>query len=82
VVSFIVKGARRREPGGRRPRLAPIAPSFGGVESLVEQPAVMSFYAMTSEERARAGIDDGLVRLAVGIEDEADVIADLERALG
>jgi cystathionine gamma-synthase len=83
VVSFIVKGGM--DAAARvvdRLTLPRIAPSFGGVESLVEQPAVMSFYAMTSEERAATGIDDGLVRLAVGIEEEADVIADLAKALG
>jgi cystathionine gamma-synthase len=82
VVSFIVKGGLDAASGVvDRLKLPRIAPSFGGVEALVEQPAVMSFYAMTSEERASAGIDDGLVRLAVGIEDEADLIADLERGL-
>jgi cystathionine gamma-synthase len=83
VVSFIVKGGlTAASTAVDRLRLPRIAPSFGGVESLVEQPAVMSFYAMTTEERAATGIDDGLVRLAVGIEEEEDVIADLERALG
>ena len=48
----------------------------------MEQPAVMSFYAMTSDERAAVGIDDGLVRLSVGIEEAEDLVADLERALG
>ncbi len=82
VVSFIVKGGLNAASSVvDRLKLPRIAPSFGGVESLVEQPAVMSFYAMTSEERAASGIDDGLVRLAVGIEDAEDVIADLERAL-
>ncbi len=81
VVSFVVRGEWRASQVVDRLKLPRIAPSFGGVESLVEQPAVMSFYAMTSEERAATGIDDGLVRLAVGIEDEEDVIADLARAL-
>ena len=62
-------------------KLARIGPSFGGVESLIEQPAVMSYYEMTSEQRAAIGIADGLIRLSVGIEDTADVIADIERAL-
>jgi cystathionine gamma-synthase len=83
VVSFIVKGGMEAASGVvDRLKLPRIAPSFGGVESLVEQPSVMSFYAMTSEERAATGIDDGLVRLSVGIEEEEDVIADLGRALG
>ncbi len=82
VVSFIVKGGMDGASGVvDRLKLPRIAPSFGGVESLVEQPSVMSFYAMTSDERAAAGIADGLVRLAVGIEEAEDVIADLARAL-
>jgi len=82
VVSFVVRGgldAARAAVDSAR--LARIGPSFGGPETLIEQPAVMSFYAMTSEERAAAGIEDGLVRLAVGLEEPADVIADLARAL-
>ncbi len=82
VVSFIVKGGLE---GASRVvdalRLARIGPSFGGTEMLVEQPAVMSYYEMTSEQRLAMGIADGLVRLAVGIEDGADLIADLEQAL-
>ena len=58
-----------------------IGPSFGGVETLVEQPAVMSYYEMTTEQRTAIGIADGLVRLAVGIEEADDLIADLESAL-
>jgi cystathionine gamma-synthase len=58
-----------------------IAPSLGGVETLIEQPALMSYYELTSEERLDVGIKDNLVRLSVGIEDEADIVADLERAL-
>jgi cystathionine gamma-synthase len=58
-----------------------IAPSLGGVESLIEQPALMSYYEKTSEERAALGIKDNLVRFAVGIEDADDILADLEGAL-
>ncbi len=82
VVSFVVKGgldAARRVCD--RAKLARIAPSLGGVESLIEPPAVMSYYEMTSEQRAAVGIHDGLVRLAVGIEETEDVRADLEQAL-
>jgi cystathionine gamma-synthase len=82
VISFVVKGGLdEAKQVIDRLQLPRIGPSFGGVESLVEQPAVMSYYAMSSEERAAIGIKDGLVRLAVGIEDPADLIADLERAL-
>ncbi len=58
-----------------------IGPSLGGVESLVEQPALMSFYELTTEERLALGIRDNLVRLACGIEDTEDLIADLSQAL-
>lgn len=58
-----------------------IAPSLGGVESLIEQPALMSFYELTTEERLQVGIKDSLIRLAVGIEDCEDLIADLDQAL-
>jgi len=62
-------------------RLATIAPSLGGVETLIEQPAIMSFYGLSREEREQIGIADGLVRLAVGIEDPADIRDDLARVL-
>lgn len=58
-----------------------IAPSLGGVESLIEQPAIMSFYEKEPEERAALGIRDSLVRYSLGIEDAEDLIADLEQAL-
>ncbi|MAS33485.1 MAG: cystathionine gamma-synthase [Anaerolineaceae bacterium] len=58
-----------------------IAASLGGVESLVEQPAIMSYFDKTSEERLEMGIKDGLVRYAVGIEDADDLIKDLDQAL-
>ncbi len=58
-----------------------LAPSLGGVESLVEQPALMSFYELSPDERAAIGISEGLVRLSVGVEDTADLEEDLRRAL-
>lgn len=58
-----------------------IAPSLGGVESLIEQPALMSYYELSTEERLEIGIKDNLVRFAIGIEDTADILADLEQAL-
>lgn len=58
-----------------------IAPSLGGVETLIEQPALMSYYDLSSEERREVGIGDNLVRLSLGIEDGDDLIADLEQAL-
>ena len=58
-----------------------LAESLGGVESLIEHPAIMTHASIPPEKRAALGIGDGLVRLSVGIEDEADLIADLEQAL-
>jgi cystathionine gamma-synthase len=62
-------------------RIPYVAPSLGGVESLVEQPALMSYYEMAPEERQRLGIGDSLVRYAAGIEDTDDLLADVEHAL-
>ncbi len=82
VVSFEVRGdlnaASRLVDACRVPR---IAPSLGGVESLIEQPALMSFYELSTEERLQVGITDTLVRYAAGVEDGDDLIADLEQAL-
>jgi len=58
-----------------------IGPSLGGVESLVEQVALVSYYELSTEERAEIGISDSLVRLAVGIESADDLLADLAQAL-
>ncbi len=58
-----------------------LAPSLGGVDSLIEQPALMSYYEKTTEERLALGIKDNLVRFAIGVEDTADIIADLAHAL-
>ncbi len=62
-------------------RLPYIAPSLGGVESLIEQPALMSYYEKTTEERLALGIKDNLVRFALGIEDTDDILNDLDQAL-
>ncbi len=58
-----------------------IGPSLGGVESLIGQIALTSYYELSSEERAALGISDSLVRLAVGIESADDLLADLMQAL-
>ena len=62
-------------------RLFTLAESLGGVESLVAHPATMTHASMTPEARQAAGISDGLIRLSVGIEDAADLTADLGRVL-
>jgi cystathionine gamma-synthase len=58
-----------------------IAPSLGGVESLVEQPALMSYYELSTEQREAIGMRDALIRHAVGVEDSADVSNDVVAAL-
>jgi cystathionine gamma-synthase len=63
-------------------RIPRIAPSLGGVESLVEQPALMSYFELSTEQREAVGIKNTLVRYAVGIESPEDLIADLLQALG
>ena len=62
-------------------KIARIAPSLGGVESLIEQPLVMSYWNYSPEERAAFGISDNMIRLALGIENADDLIRDLEQAL-
>jgi len=58
-----------------------LAESLGGVESLIEHPALMTHASIPAEQRAAIGIDDGLVRLSVGIEHIDDLISDLDSAL-
>ena len=59
-----------------------LAESLGGVETLISHPASMTHASIPRDQRLKIGITDGLVRVSVGLEDEADLIADLERALG
>lgn len=83
VLSFELKGGH--DAGIRlvnSVRLCTLAVSLGDVRSLIEHPASMTHAAVPREERLRGGISDGLVRLSVGIEDSADIIDDLEQALG
>ncbi len=83
IVTFFLKGgladARRFL---ERLELFTLAESLGGVESLVDHPAIMTHASVPPETRAKLGISDSLVRLSVGIEDADDLIADLEQALG
>ena len=64
-----------------RLRLFKIAPSLGGVESLVTQPVTTTHHGLSAAERARRGITDTMVRLSVGLEDTADLLEDLKQAL-
>jgi cystathionine gamma-lyase len=82
MLSFEVNGGvdAAREVA-RRTRLFTLAESLGGVESLIELPALMTHASLPPERRAEIGIDDGLIRLSVGIEEVDDLIADLRQAL-
>jgi methionine-gamma-lyase len=62
-------------------RMVACAVSLGDAESLAQHPASMTHSTYTPEQRAAAGISDGLVRLSAGLEDTADLLADIERAL-
>ncbi len=83
LITFLVKDADWRETANMvdAVRIPRIAPSLGGVESLIEQPLVMSYYQLTPEERAKFGIPDNMIRLSCGIENADDLIADLAQAL-
>lgn len=83
LITFTVKDADWKQTasvvdGVKIPR---IAPSLGGVESLIEQPLVMSYWDYAPEMRAQFGIGDNMIRLACGIEDTQDLIDDLKQAL-
>jgi cystathionine beta-lyase/cystathionine gamma-synthase len=64
-----------------RLKLFALAPSLGGVESLVTQPCTTTHHGLPPEERARRGISDAMLRLSIGLEDAEDLIADLRQAL-
>jgi cystathionine beta-lyase/cystathionine gamma-synthase len=82
IVSFEVKGGLSEARGAlTRLHIFKIAESLGGVESLVELPAIMTHASIPKEEREKAGLYDGLIRLSVGIEHIQDLLEDLKRAL-
>lgn len=81
LFAFEVDGAERARGLQERLRLFAAAPSFGGVESLITRPAHTSHKSLGPQARAERGIGDGLLRIAVGIEDFEDLRADLEQAL-
>jgi cystathionine gamma-synthase len=83
LVTFLVKDADWRATADvvDAVRIPRIGPSLGGVESLIEQPLVMSYWNYSPAERAAFGIPDNMIRLACGIEDAADLVADLGQAL-
>jgi cystathionine gamma-synthase len=83
LVTFFVKNADWRQTARviDAVKIPRIGPSLGGVESLIEQPLVMSYWNYSPAERATFRISDNMIRLACGIEDSADLIADLAAAL-
>lgn len=83
LVTFLVKDADWRATAQivDSVRIPRIGPSLGGVESLIEQPLVMSYYETPAEDRQKFGISDNMIRLACGIENTDDLIADLKQAL-
>ena len=83
LITFQVRNADWRATADivDRVKLARIAPSLGGVETLIEQPLVMSYFEMSPEDRKRFGIADNMIRMSCGIEDTADLIEDLRQAL-
>ena len=83
MVSAIVKGGEKTALRFlERCEIFTLAESLGGVESLIEHPAIMTHASVPAEVRGEIGISDALVRLSVGVEDVEDLIADLEQALG
>lgn len=83
IVTFFIKGDLDSARGFlERCEIFSLAESLGGVESLVDHPAIMTHASVPSEERAKLGISDRLIRLSVGIEALEDLLADLDQALG
>jgi cystathionine beta-lyase/cystathionine gamma-synthase len=83
MVGFELKGGvRGAERFLKRLKLITHAPSLAGVESLISEPRLTSHRRLTEEQRAKLGMPDGFVRLSCGLENAADIIADLEQALG
>jgi cystathionine gamma-lyase len=83
MVSFeIVGGVQEAVKFLESLELFTLAESLGGVESLIEHPALMTHASITAKERELAGIKDSLIRVSIGVEDKEDLIADLEQAFG
>ena len=82
MVSAVLDGGKARAKRMlERCQIFTLAESLGGVESLIEHPALMTHATIPADKRAARRIDDGLVRLSVGVEDVRDLIADLEQSL-
>ena len=82
MVSAIVKGGESAALRVlERCQIFTLAESLGGVESLIEHPAIMTHASIPADVRKQIGISDALIRLSVGVEDADDLVADLEQAL-
>jgi cystathionine gamma-lyase len=81
VSAVLAGGETRARRVLERCQLFTLAESLGGVESLIEHPGLMTHASIPAEQRRKIGIEDGLVRLSVGIEDVDDLIADLDAAM-
>jgi cystathionine beta-lyase/cystathionine gamma-synthase len=82
VLSFELKGgARQADEFTSRVRIPAVAPSLGGVHTLVTRPATTSHAGLSAEDRQRLGISDGLLRLSVGVEATEDLLEDFAQAL-
>ncbi len=84
MISFVTKGSSYEDAIKivEKLQLFTLAESLGGVESLAGHPASMTHASIPKEEREKSGVVDALIRLSVGIEDQQDLIADLEQAIG
>jgi cystathionine beta-lyase/cystathionine gamma-synthase len=82
MISVELGSLERANEFAKRLKLAILAESLGGVETLICHPATMTHAAVGAEGRAKLGITDGLMRISVGIEDVEDILADLDQALG
>ena len=82
MVSFVVKGGlEKARKVVETTKIFALAESLGGVESLIESPALMTHASVPPENRAALGIADGLIRISVGVENEQDILEDLRQAL-
>jgi cystathionine gamma-lyase len=83
MISFEIRGGEKEAVRFLESlELFTLAESLGGVESLIEHPALMTHSSITAKEREIAGIKDSLIRVSIGVEDKEDLIADLEQAFG
>jgi cystathionine gamma-synthase len=82
MISFLVRGDLEQTSHFIDAcRIPHVGPSMGGVETLIEQTALISYYELSTEQRLAVGIKNNLVRLSVGLEEATDLIADLDQAL-